>query len=73
MYFMSQEKVTVSISRGIYEKAEEYIRKYGGFKSVDELVEFILNEVLSGEGEECTLSKEEEEAVKERLKSLGYL
>ncbi|NPB00151.1 MAG: CopG family transcriptional regulator [Crenarchaeota archaeon] len=67
------EKVTIQISKELYEKARQYIEKIGGFNSVEEFIEFVLNEVLSEETSETTLSKEEEELVKQRLRSLGYL
>ena len=67
------EKVTIQISKELYEKARQYIEKIGGFNSVEEFIEFVLNEVLSEETGETTLSKEEEELVKQRLRSLGYL
>lgn len=66
-------KVPVYISSELYEKAEKFIKEQGGFSSVEELVEFVLNEILSEEGVGETLSKEEEEKVKERLRALGYL
>ncbi|MCD6357027.1 MAG: CopG family transcriptional regulator [Thermoprotei archaeon] len=66
------EKVEVRISRELYEKAKKYIEEMGGFKSVDELVEFVLQELLSEEGG-GELSPEEEEKVKERLRALGYI
>jgi len=65
------DKVPVHISRELYERAEAFIKEQGGFSSVEELVEFLLNEVLA-EGAEASMSEEDEERVKERLKSLGY-
>ncbi len=71
---LSEEKIQVSISKKLYEKAKEYIEKYGGFNSVDELVEFLLEEALKEEsGEAQPYTKEEEEKVKERLRALGYI
>lgn len=70
---MSGEKVNVQISKELYEKAEKFIKESGGFSSVEELVEFLLNEVLSEESSEYKMSKEEEEEIKKRLRSLGYL
>jgi Arc/MetJ-type ribon-helix-helix transcriptional regulator len=71
---LSEEKVQVSISKKLYEMAEKYIEKYGGFNSVNELVEFLLEEILKEEeGEKEAYTKEEEEKVKERLRALGYL
>ena len=70
---MSSEKVSISISKELYEKAEKFVKQSGGFSSVNELIEFLLNEVLSEESSEYKMSKEEEEEVKRRLRSLGYL
>ena len=45
-----------------------------GFGSVDEYITFVLEEVLKEDvEEEIAFSKEEEEEVKKRLRSLGYL
>ena len=66
------EKVTVQISKEIYEKATKFVEKNPEFDSVESLVEFVLNELLTEE-EEKALTPEEEEKIKERLKSLGYL
>ncbi len=70
---MGEEKVQVPISKELYEKARKYVEDVGGFSSVEELIEFVLNEVLESEGETEGYSKEDEEKVKERLRSLGYL
>ena len=67
------EKVAVHISKEIYEKAKKFVEEQGGFSSVEELVEFVLNEVLSEESAGEVMSKEDEEKVKERLRSLGYI
>ncbi len=70
----SGDKVAVYISRDLYEKAKKFVEEQGGFQSVDELVEFLLKEVLSEESSTSyTLSKEDEEKVKERLRALGYI
>lgn len=71
---MSEEKVAVHISKELYEKAKKYVEESEGeFKSVDDLVEFVLKEVLSEEIKEEVFTKEEEEKVKERLRALGYI
>lgn len=70
---MSGDRVAVYISRELYEKAKKYVEEQGGFESVEELVEFVLGEVLSEEVDEQVFSEEEEEKVKERLRSLGYI
>lgn len=68
-----KDRVAVYISAELYEKAKKFVEEQGGFSSVEELVEFVLNEVLSEEEGGEALSKEEEEKVKERLRALGYL
>ncbi len=69
------EKVSINISKEIYEKAKKYVENSGGeFNSVEEFIEFVLKEVLEEEGEEKQVyTPEEEEEIKRRLKSLGYL
>ena len=67
------EKLAVHISKEIYEKAKKFVEEEGDFSSVEELVEFVLNEVLSEEAVGGVISKENEEKVKERLKWLGYI
>jgi len=66
------EKVSIQISKELYEKAAKFVEENPDFDSVESLVEFVLNELLTEE-EETALTPEEEEKVKERLKSLGYL
>ena len=70
---MGEGKVQVAISKELYEKAKKYIDDVGGFNTAEELIEFVLNEVLESEEEGEGYSKEDEEKVKERLRSLGYL
>ena len=63
----------VTISDEIYNKIKDRV-KDTGFKSVEEYVNFVLKEVISGvEGEKTAFSKDDEKKVKERLKALGYL
>ncbi len=70
---MSKEKVSIQISKELYDKVKKYIEEQGGFSSVEEFVEFVINEVLSEESESFEMSKEDEEKVKERLRALGYI
>ena len=68
------EKVAINIRRDLYEKAQKFVEEQGGFNNVEELVEFLLEEALSvEEAGGTTLSREDEEKVKERLRSLGYI
>jgi len=68
------EKVCVEVRRDLYEKAKRFVEEQGGFGSVEELLEFLLEEALASEGETGGgMSREDEEKVKERLRSLGYI
>jgi Arc/MetJ-type ribon-helix-helix transcriptional regulator len=66
------EKKTVFLPAELYGKLEGKV-KATDFGSVDEYVEFVLEEVVKEEEEERAFSEEEEEEVKKRLKDLGYL
>jgi len=63
---------SISIPAELYEKAEKWIIKNGGFSSVEELVKFLIEEFISEESE-VAYSPEEEEEIKDRLRRLGYL
>jgi len=67
-------KVTIKIPRPLYDNLNEIIGD-SGFNSVTELIVYILRDLLSSRSvsKEPSLSKNEIEAVKKRLKSLGYL
>ncbi len=64
------DRVPIYVKKDLYEKLERMARE-GGFKDVNEFVEFILQEVV--ETPNVEMSKEDEEKVKERLRALGYL
>ncbi len=62
----------VEIADEIYEKIEKRMNEFG-FKTVEEYVDFVLRQSLSDEKDENVFSEEEEEAIKKRLRDLGYL
>jgi Arc/MetJ-type ribon-helix-helix transcriptional regulator len=70
----SREKVTIKIPRPLYESLSQVITG-GGFNSVTEFIVYVLRDLLSSRSvdKEPSLSKDEIEAIKKRLKSLGYL
>ena len=67
-------KVTIKIPRPLYDNLNEIIGD-SGFNSVTEFIVYVLRDLLSSRSisKEPALSKNEIEAVKKRLKSLGYL
>ena len=75
VFRLGEDKVPVYISRRLYEKIKARVEASNGeFKNVEEYVEFVLQEVVKEEEEpEQVYSPEEEEEIKRRLRSLGYL
>jgi len=71
---MPEEKVPIYISKTLYERIKKEVEEsQGEFKNVEEFIEFVLREVLKEETEEPAYTPEEEEEIKRRLRSLGYL
>ena len=68
-----KDKKPVYVLTGLYDRIAERA-KATGFDSVDDYVLFVLEEVVKDdEDEPQAISKEDEEEVKKRLKSLGYI
>lgn len=64
---------SVSIPTPLFEKVKERI-KGTGFTSASSYVGYVLREILSeDEVDDEPFSQEDEERVKDRLRSLGYL
>jgi hypothetical protein len=69
---MSKDKVTLKIPRPLYERLSSIISE-SGFSSVNEFVVYVLRDLVSlGLDDQKELTKEETEAIKKRLKTLGY-
>jgi len=70
---MENDRVTLKIPRPLYEKLKTVIRG-SGFRSVNEFVVYVMRDLISLRRDEAEkdLSKEEIEAIKQRLKNLGY-
>ena len=68
------DKVTIKIPRELYEKLREMIEGTG-FSSVTEFIVFVMRSLASSGKlkEEDPLTNEEVEAIRERLRRLGYL
>ena len=62
---------TISLPIPLINKVKDKI-KGTGMSSVSAYVSFVLRQVLSSEDKDVVIGKEEEEAIKNRLKSLGY-
>ena len=68
---MGSDRVTLKIPRPLYEKIKTVIEG-SGFSSVNEFVVYILRDLISQSKEKRELSAEEIEAIRQRLKNLGY-
>jgi len=67
---------TVSIPVALHERLERLIKEKEGFKSVSDYVTYVLREVVvMHETKEVPepFTSEDVEAIRERLKALGYL
>ena len=69
-----KNKVTIKIPRSLYENLGKIIEA-GGFNSVTEFIVYVLRDLISSRSVKKgpSLSQEEIELIKKRLKSLGYL
>jgi len=69
---MGKDKVSLKIPRPLYDKIKTVIEG-SGFSSVNEFVVYVLRDLLSAKAlSKKELSAEEIEAIRQRLKSLGY-
>ncbi len=72
MQLMAKDKVTLKIPRPLYERLKTVIEG-SGFSSVNEFVVYILRDLMSAKSQEKKeLSADEIEAIRKRLKALGY-
>jgi Arc/MetJ-type ribon-helix-helix transcriptional regulator len=67
-----EKNKAVLLSAELYDRIEKRA-KATDFGSVEEYVNFVLEEVLKEEAEEKVYTEEEEKEIKKRLKDLGYL
>jgi len=69
-----KDKVTIKIPRPLFQSLSQIIQG-SGFNSVTEFIVYILRDLVSSRSmkKEPSLSKDEIEMIKKRLKSLGYL
>jgi hypothetical protein len=69
------DKVTLKIPRPLYLRLKKVI-EHSGFSSVNEFVVFVLRDLMArveAGGESRDLTVEEVEAIRTRLRNLGYL
>lgn len=71
------DKVTIKIPRVLYDRLAEIVDG-SGFNSVTEFIVYVLRDLasahsMSKERDEISLNKDEIDAIRKRLKTLGYL
>ena len=72
---MPEPRVTIKIPRPLYERILKSIEG-SGFSSATDFIVYVLRDVMSGAGDKAQngeLTREELEAIKQRLRNLGYL
>ena len=72
---MKEDRVTIKIPKPLYRKIKEVIRG-SSYNSATDFVIYVLRDVVSAKNKrekESSLTKNEIELVKQRLKNLGYL
>lgn len=70
-----KDKVTIKIPRSLYNRLQLIIED-SGFNSVTDFVVYILRDIAASQGrgeDTATLTPGEIEAIKRRLRNLGYL
>lgn len=72
----SRDKVTIKIPRVLYQRLKLIVED-SGFESVTDFVVYVLRDLVAdrgrGDGREDSLSPEEIQAIRRRLRNLGYL
>ncbi|MBP8626165.1 MAG: hypothetical protein KBI10_05705 [Syntrophorhabdales bacterium] len=71
----AQERVTIKIPKALYKNIQEII-KDTGFSSATDFIVYVLRDIISMKASSSngpSLNKDEIEAIKRKLKSLGYL
>ena len=68
---MGKDRVTLKIPRPLYDRIKTVIEE-SGFSSVNEFVVYVLRDLISTSRDKKELSTEEIEAIRQRLKNLGY-
>ena len=70
---MQKEKKTIEISETLYESLKQSSDD-SGFESIEEFVNFVLEEVIRrGVREERKLTNDEQKKIDKSLKALGYI
>lgn len=73
---LSRDKVTIKIPRVLYERLKLIVED-SGFDSVTDFVVYVLRDLVADKAKEdrqgASLTQEEIQAIRRRLRNLGYL
>ncbi len=69
---MTGDKVPVYIKKELYDKIKKIVEE-GGFSSVEDFVEYLIEQAIEMEEGETEFTPEDKDKVSERLKDLGYI
>ena len=70
---MDEERKSITISANLFDEIKNRIKNpVNGFSSIEEYVDYVLEEVLF-EKEDNNVSDEERQKIQEELKKLGYI
>jgi hypothetical protein len=74
MGYRVKNKTQIWLSETLINRVQQEVTtSQGAFHSVEEYIEFILTELFQDEKPQMTTSQADEEDIKQRLRSLGYL
>lgn len=70
---MSDQRKSITISANLFDEIKNRIKNpVNGFSSIEEYVDYVLEEVLF-EKEDSNVSDEERQKIQDELKKLGYI
>ena len=70
---MNDQRKSITISANLFDEIKNRIKNpINGFSSIEEYVDYVLEEVLF-EKEDSSVSDEEKQKIQDELKKLGYI
>lgn len=70
---MDDQRKSITISANLFDEIKNRIKNpINGFSSIEEYVDYVLEEVLF-EKEDSSVSDEEKQKIQDELKKLGYI
>jgi|SaaInlV_165m_DNA_1040744.scaffolds.fasta_scaffold63981_2 hypothetical protein len=71
--YVDDQRKSITISANLFDEIKNRIKNpINGFSSIEEYVDYVLEEVLF-EKEDSSVSDEEKQKIQDELKKLGYI